>query len=337
MTAATAEALTKTAALQVLQFDGVRVSLFEQPLPPPSENEIRIRSEFTHVSIGTEIAYIDKFTPLKQPTGLGYSNVGVIEELGANVRGFKAGQRVFSGLPHASHGNVSANNAVAVPDGLSSDRATFAGLAQVAYHVVERASPKLLEPTAIIGQGVVGSLIAQIARLCGAQPIIVVDTNPIRLETARKLGFQTVDASREDSVARVKELNGGKGVSLCIEAATSARALSDAMKMLALRGRLVISSTIFEPVPFRILEDFIERELTVIGAHQPKCPIEPNVYYPWTQNENRLGSMKAMLDNRLNVDHLISHRIKPTEAPAIYERLRQKDRSIVGVVIDWRQ
>lgn len=337
MPAATIEAPVKTTRMQQLQFDGVKVALSDEQLRPPGENEVRIRSEFTHVSIGTEIAYIDKYTASKQATGLGYSNVGMIEELGANVRGLKIGQRVFNGLGHASAGIVSASSAVVpVPEGLSSDRASLAGLAAIAYHIVERAAPKLLEPTVVIGQGVVGSLIAQVVRMCGAGPIVVVDTDPVRLETARRNGFQAVDATQPNAVERAKELNGGKGFSLCIEAATSAQAIGDGMKMLGLRGRLVLSSTIFDPVPFLILQDFIERELTVIGAHQPKCPVEPNAYYLWTQSQNRLGTMTAMLDGRLNVEHLISHRIKPAEAPAIYERLRKKDRSIVGVVIDWR-
>jgi hypothetical protein len=102
MPAATIEAPVKTTRMQQLQFDGVKVALSDEQLRPPGENEVRIRSEFTHVSIGTEIAYIDKYTASKQATGLGYSNVGVIEELGANVRGLKIGQRVFNGLGHAA-------------------------------------------------------------------------------------------------------------------------------------------------------------------------------------------------------------------------------------------
>jgi threonine dehydrogenase-like Zn-dependent dehydrogenase len=89
-------------------------------------------------------------------------------------------------------------------------------------------------------------------------------------------------------------------------------------------------------VPFNILSDFILRELTVLGAHQPKSPTEPNAYFPWTQHGNRTAAMKGMLDGWLRVDHLISHRIAPTDAPDIYERLRQRDPSIVGVLIDWR-
>ncbi|MBA3709923.1 MAG: hypothetical protein H0W83_14020, partial [Planctomycetes bacterium] len=130
---------------------------------------------------------------------------------------------------------------------------------------------------------------------------------------------------------------GGAGVSLCIEAANTGKIFSLAMRILALRGRLIATSTVYEPVPIRIMEDLVERELSIIAAHQPKCPVAPNAYHPWTQHGNRLAAMRAIRDGRLQVDHLISHRIPQREAPALYERLIAGDRSIVGVLIDWRE
>ena len=327
---------TATATDRAVVFNGRQVVLAERRFEPLQPNQVRLRAEFTHVSIGTEIAYIDEYTRTQQSTGLGYSFVGIIEELGSDVRGWSRGQRVLTFANHASAAHVTVEPAalVLVPEGLSPDKAVLSILGSIAYHVVQRAAPRMLEHTVVLGQGVVGSLIAQVARLCGVDPIVV-DTDAGRLSVAREIGFRTVDATREDALARVKELTGGKGASLCIEAATSAKAIDNAMKMLALRGRLVLTSTIFEPVPFAILGDFIERELTVIGAHQPKCPIVPNDYYLWNQVDNRTAAMLAMRDGKLKVEHLISHRVKPHEAPPLYERLRAKDRSIVGMVIDW--
>jgi hypothetical protein len=76
--------------------------------------------------------------------------------------------------------------------------------------------------------------------------------------------------------------------------------------------------------------------MTVIGAHTPKCPGEPNPYYLWTTRMNRLGVMQSIVDRRIAVDHLISHVVRASDAPFIYERLLKRDRSIVGAVIDWR-
>lgn len=320
-----------------LEFNGRNVVLTEQQLEPLKPDQVRVRAEVTHVSIGTELAYIEELGKKQQPTGLGYSMVGRIEEIGSEVRGYSVGQRVLTCANHrsASNLNTQSGDLVLVPDNISSEKAVLAILGSIAYHVVQRATPKMNEATVVFGQGVVGSLIAQVSRLCGVEPVVV-DTDAGRLRVASAIGFQTIDASREDVIARVKELTQGRGASLCIEAATSPKAIADAMKVLGLRGRLVLTSTIFEPVPFLILDDFILRELSVIAAHQPKCPMERNGYYPWTQIENRLAFMQAVVDEKLKVEHLVSHLVKPAEAPALYERLRAKDRSIVGMEIDWR-
>ncbi len=322
---------------QGIEFNGRNVVLAEQQLEALKPDQVRIRAEVTHVSIGTEIAYIEELGKKQQPTGLGYAMVGTIEEMGAQVRGFALGQRVLAFANHRSASNVTVSPGELTPviENLSSEKAVLAVLGSIAYHIVQRAAPKLNETTVVFGQGVVGSLIAQVARLCGVEPIVV-DTDAGRLRVAQEIGFKTINATSEDVVARVKELTQGRGASLCIEAATSARAIGDAMKVLGLRGRLVLTSTIFDPVPFLILDDFILRELTVTAAHQPKCPLEPNAYYQWTQIENRLAFMQAVRDGKLNVEHLVSHTVKPAEAPALYERLRAKDRSIVGMEIDWR-
>ncbi|MCZ7649563.1 MAG: zinc-binding dehydrogenase [Planctomycetota bacterium] len=224
-----------------------------------------------------------------------------------------------------------------MPERLDPALATLGVLGSVAYHIVERGAPRLLEPTAIVGQGVVGSLILQLARQCGARPLIALDADAKRLEMAKELGADAVvDVSQEDAAARVKALTGGKGVSCCIEAAANHRAYETAISILALRGRLVLASAVYEPVSFRIDLDLIHRELTLIGAHQPKVPVEENPYYPYTMALNRTATMEGIRDGRLKVAHLVSHRIKPADATEVYERLRAKDRSFVGVVIDWR-
>lgn len=322
-----------------LCFNGRAVELVEEDLPPPAPGELAVRTEWTQVSIGTEVAHIEENAKRGAPAGLGYCNVGVVEEAGAGVAAFRPGQRVLTIATHASRVNVPATpeRTVGVPDGLAPDTAVLAILGAVAYHIVERAAPRLLEPTAVVGQGVVGSLILQLARHCGAEPLIAVDADPARLAEARALGAtHTLDASREDVVARVKELTGGQGVTLAIEAATSVPACQAALGFLALRGRLVLTSTLFEPLPVRVLQDFIERELTLLGAHQPKCPNDPNPYYLWTQAGNRTAALSALHAGRLKAGHLISHRASPEEAPALYERLRRKDRSIRGLLLDWR-
>jgi len=59
-------------------------------------DEMRVRTEYSGVSQGTEMwAYAGKRPELKFPTVPGYQSVGVIEEIGPEVRGFTPGQRVL--------------------------------------------------------------------------------------------------------------------------------------------------------------------------------------------------------------------------------------------------
>ncbi|HYF50954.1 MAG TPA: zinc-binding alcohol dehydrogenase [Planctomycetota bacterium] len=337
---ASAPALNAVATMTAksVRFMGERVELIDEEVTALKPNQVRLRTETTLVSIGTEIAWIEQKAKTKEPCWLGYSYVGTIEALGSDVSGHRVGERVLASKGHCSGGNLSVEpgSLVPVPEGLSSERAAFGTLAAIAYHIVQRAAPRLNEPTVVIGQGAVGSLILQVAKMAGASPLIAVDMDPARLEMAAKLGAIPLNPAKDDVVARVKELTGGDGVPLCIEVATNPKAFELAFKLLGLRGRLIVTSTLFESVPMPILDGFIEKEISVIGAHAPKTPATPNTYYPYTQAGNKAAAMQAMLDGRLKVDHLLSHKIKPHEAPAIYERLRQKDRSIVGVLIDWR-
>lgn len=325
--------------IQRLTFNGTEVVLVDDELPEPASDEVQVRTEWTQVSIGTEVAGMAEAAKTGRAMALGYSNVGRVARVGADVQDMSVDDRVLSLAPHASRVNVKGTPArvVPVPDGLDADLATLGILGSVAYHIVERAAPRPLEPTAVVGQGVVGALILQIVRQCGVRPLLAVDVDLKRLERAQELGADhVVDASQPDAVNRARDLAGGEGVSLCIEAASSAKAYDTAISLLRLRGRLVVSSAVYEPVPFRIEHDLVHRELTIIGAHQPKCPVEPNPYYPWTQAGNRMAAIEDIRDGRLHVAHLISHRVSPAEAPGVYGELREQARDYTGVLIDWR-
>ena len=58
------------------------------------------------------------------------------------------------------------------PDGVRDEDATFVILGDVALHAVRRAAPHLGDSVAVFGQGVVGQMVTQFARLAGAYPVI---------------------------------------------------------------------------------------------------------------------------------------------------------------------
>ena len=76
------------------------------PVPTPKDNEALVRTRVTLISQGTERAWFlglpGTVFPFPGPA-YGYSNVGEVIALGAQVSGLRVGQRVASGAGHLSH------------------------------------------------------------------------------------------------------------------------------------------------------------------------------------------------------------------------------------------
>jgi S-(hydroxymethyl)mycothiol dehydrogenase len=93
---------------------------------------------------------------------------------------------------------------------------------------------------AVIGCGGVGLSVIQGARLAHASQIIGVDTNPVKLEWARKFGADVVVNARDgDPVAQVRELAAGEGVDFAFEAVGIPQTIDQAIRMLAYAGTAV--------------------------------------------------------------------------------------------------
>ena len=93
---------------------------------------------------------------------------------------------------------------------------------------------------AVIGCGGVGHNVLQGARLAGANTIVAVDVKDAALDFARKFGAtHTVNARRENAVARVQELTGG-GAHFAFEAYGAGATTRMAVDMLRKRGTAVI-------------------------------------------------------------------------------------------------
>jgi S-(hydroxymethyl)mycothiol dehydrogenase len=75
------------------------------------------------------------------------------------------------------------------------------------------------DTVAVIGCGGVGAAAIAGASIAAARTVIAVDVDQAKLETARKFGAtHTVDASSEDVVSRIRELTGGFGADVVVEA-----------------------------------------------------------------------------------------------------------------------
>jgi S-(hydroxymethyl)mycothiol dehydrogenase len=94
---------------------------------------------------------------------------------------------------------------------------------------------------AVFGCGGVGASVIQGARLARARQIIAVDVQDHKLEWARQFGAtDTVNATHDDPVEKIKEMTGGNGVDFSFEAAGRADTLTNALWCRDLAGTCVI-------------------------------------------------------------------------------------------------
>jgi threonine dehydrogenase-like Zn-dependent dehydrogenase len=108
-----------------------------------------------------------------------------------------------------------------------------------------------------------------------------------------------------------------------------------APKMLGKRGRLGLIGDVPKPVEQTMTSEVINKSISIITAHGAIPLWEGNHYYRWGKQEMTRLFFDFVLAKRFSVSNLITHRIDPTEAPALYEDLYLNRDKYMGVIIDW--
>jgi predicted dehydrogenase/threonine dehydrogenase-like Zn-dependent dehydrogenase len=373
-------ALTETApARQVVQHLRTgTIELLELPAPRPLPHELLVQTRCSLLSAGTERMLLEfgragligkalqqpervrlllerlrtdgigpvldaAFAKLDEPLPLGYANVGVVADVGAEVRAFRAGERVVSNAAHASWARVSTNLCARIPDVVSDEQAAFVVPAAIALQGVRLAEPTLGECFAVIGTGLIGLLAVQLLAAAGCQ-VIALDTRADRLQLAARFGARVIAADDADVAERVRELTGGRGADgVLVTAATDSDApMHAAAQMSRKRGRVILVGV----AGLRLSRaDFYAKELKL----QVSCSYGPGRYDPeyeargrdyplpfvrWTEQRNFEAVLDLLATARLAVEPLISHRFAFGEAQQAYEALLN-DPDALGVLLKY--
>lgn len=219
------------------------LELSETNLPPPARGEARVR----HTAIG--VNYIDTYQrsglyALPLPAVLGSEASGVVEAIGEDVD-LPVGARVAyaSAGPgaYADARNVDANRLVLLPDDVSDETAAavlFKGLT-VEYLIrrtyrVERGDDVLFHAAA----GGVGLIACQWLRALGARVIGTVGSDDKARLAAENGCEHPIVYTREDFVARTREITGGRGVRVAYDS-VGKTTLSGSLACVMPRGLLV--------------------------------------------------------------------------------------------------
>ncbi len=205
-------------AIRIHAHGGPEVMVAEEfTVGAPGPGEVRIRQ----TAIG--LNYIDTYHrsglyPLTLPSGIGQEAAGVVEEVGAGVDYLRVGERVaYTGLMggYASERIAPADRMVKIPDGIEDVTAATLMLKGLTVQYLLRQTYRVQGGETILfhaAAGGVGLIACQWARALGVTMIGTVGSDA-KAELARANGCaHAIVYTREDFVARTKEITGGKGV-----------------------------------------------------------------------------------------------------------------------------
>src|SRR5205085_569403 len=256
---------------------GIRdITVDEVPAPALQPHHVLIRPAYSLISSGTETASIhtqgllretaanpgrlkmilqtmhsngivrtadEVRNKLKELSILGYCGAGYVEAVHPTVTDLFPGDRVAYGGEGTGHGELilAGRQLIArVPETVPLEQAAFTTLGSIALNAVRIARLELGDVVAVIGLGIVGQLIAQVARLQGAR-VIAIDLMRSRLETASRLGAERacLPDSAPETIAAATD---GRGADCVIIAAASKSAApcAQAVQIVRDRGRIVV-------------------------------------------------------------------------------------------------
>lgn len=241
----------------VVKYDNVAgaTEVREVPVPSIGPDDVLVETAYIGICGSDPHMHHNKVSyKVNVPLILGHEFAGVIAEVGANVSGWKVGDRVTSEThadycgkcvlcrtnnyhvcrerkgygfqidgAFAKYVRVPSRILHKVPENVSLKEAALTEPLCVAYSSLVKHSP--LKPgdlVVIIGPGPIGLLCTKIASILGASDIVVVGTDgdDARMEIAKKLGAtMTINSSQQDPVPIIMGMRDGYGANLVVDAA----------------------------------------------------------------------------------------------------------------------
>lgn len=328
---------TETASLH---HDGLLKEVTENP------SHLRTIWEATKVA-GPVRTFGEVRAKLSDYAVLGYSGAGVVVDK-HSVPEVEIGDRVAYGGEGTGHAEtvLAGRNLVArVPDSVPLPHACFATLGSIALNAVRLASIELGDVVAVMGLGLVGQLVAQLARLQGAV-VIAIDLRPERAELARTLGADHALVADGALTQAVNALTGGRGADHVIlaAAAKSSAPCRQAVEIARERGRLVVVGAVEMSFPWtqmyaKQIQLFMSRAYGP-GSYDPAYESEgrdyPFAYVRWTENRNMQEFLRLLAAGRVQLQPLITHEVPLEQASRAYGTILDPAAGTLAVLLRYQ-
>ena len=312
-----------------------------------SPNELLIDTEYTFISSGTELAnytgrepkVFQKGSWCAYPWRSGYANVGVVRDVGANVTRVAPGDRVFTYGRHASIIRYTQDRLIVpVSDSIDAGVVAASRMAGVAMTSLIVSEIDTNARVIVFGLGLVGNLASQMFQIRGCR-VIGVDPVVERRKLAERCGItHTVGGDSEEVQGQIQKLTNGEMGNITVDAVGHSSVVMQALRATASFGQLVILGSPRVSVTgdlTELLSDTHLRWITIRGALEWCVPRYPDTGNHVSQFIKQQTIFDWIARGELDVESLISHRLKPEQIKQAYDGLLNEPDVWTGVVLNW--
>ncbi|OUM93813.1 MAG: alcohol dehydrogenase [Thermobacillus sp. ZCTH02-B1] len=321
-----------------------RIFVTEMEEPELEPGHVLIRTEYSAISPGTEMSMV--LGSGDRTVVLGYSAVGIVERTGEGVVGLEPGSRVACyGAPYVRHAErlaVPSNLTAKVPDHVDPREAACSGLGAIAIHALRTAGLQFGESVVVVGLGILGNLIAQIAN-AAAYRTAGVDLKKDRAARLRELGVPCVYTDPAVLERDLADITGGAGADAVLLCASGSgeTLINRALEWIRDRGKIVIVGDL--TLSFSRAVMFAkEAQLLISRAGGPgrydagyerENRDYPIGYVRWTEGRNVAEFVRLLAEKRIRVAPLITHEVPFERAPEVYELYRRESSGVIGALL----
>lgn len=310
----------------------------------PSKVKKAFETVATHGIDGTAALLKEKLQgPLQN---FGHSVSGQVIAVGSQVRRFRAGDYVSCvGAGYANHADI-----VCVPEHLTVKinkkefvrAASLTNLGASAIQAIRRAEISLGERVCVIGLGLVGQLVVQLAHESGCS-VIGIDQTPELLELASVSGAQHVFDSNYETLAQeidlITEHYGVDATIITACASENSQIINQAFSITRRNGRVVVVGDVGLTLN---RDDFYKKEIELRvsdtygpGSFDPLYELKgqdyPLPYVRWTENRNMQAFIEMIEQKRVNVEPFISAEVDLDKINQAYKKLKNK--KVLGILL----
>lgn len=294
----------------------------------PGRGEVLIRTRFSGVSPGTEIANFAVLpnTAPQFPSTPGYSAIGEVTAVGAGVKGYVRGDIVVAPSPHASMAIVREESIAKVPATVGPGTSLYM-MAVIAYHGVHLAQVQPGERVALMGRGIIGQFAAQIVRQFSPSFVASVARSRAFVGPALERVCDAVICLGDTEIAVVQ-------ADVTFEVTGSPSALTAAIELTRPGGRIILLGSTRGTVDDVDFAALARRQITLVGTHTATLTTcaKPGTYDPQVVTQ---AVARGIADGTYDADGLVDQVVGPEAAAALYLQMADDRYRALGLVLDW--